>query len=139
MATASRSTSSARRFTAPYTSTQASQQDIRDAHRDLSKVWHPDRFNHEPRLRSKAEEKLKEINAAYDNPQLSFVMRSALCTGQTSSPSGQVASGAGADAGQIPTSTTAASDARSHRSHLPRPRAGGADHQLCAMAIIAGP
>ncbi len=40
--------------------------DIREAYRDLVSVWHPDRFAANPRLRQKAEEKLKQINIAYD-------------------------------------------------------------------------
>ena len=44
----------------------ASPADLKAAHRDLAKVWHPDRFLHDPRLRQKAEQKLKEINEAYD-------------------------------------------------------------------------
>jgi curved DNA-binding protein CbpA len=39
--------------------------EIKEAYRDLVKVWHPDRFGHDPRLRRKAEEKLHEINDAY--------------------------------------------------------------------------
>ena len=40
--------------------------ELKAAHRDLAKVWHPDRFTHDPRLQEKAQEKLKEINEAYD-------------------------------------------------------------------------
>jgi hypothetical protein len=40
--------------------------ELKAAHRDLAKVWHPDRFQHDPRLQEKAQEKLKEINEAYD-------------------------------------------------------------------------
>ncbi len=36
------------------------------AYMDLVNVWHPDRFQHNPRLRHKAENKLKEINRAYE-------------------------------------------------------------------------
>lgn len=43
-----------------------SPEQLKTAHRDLAKVWHPDRFGHDPRLQSKAQEKLKEINEAYD-------------------------------------------------------------------------
>jgi hypothetical protein len=43
----------------------ASPDDIKEAFRDLAQVWHPDRFGHDPRLRVKAEEKFKQINAAY--------------------------------------------------------------------------
>lgn len=44
----------------------ASPEELKVAYRDLAKVWHPDRFLHDPRLRAKAQEKLKEINEAYD-------------------------------------------------------------------------
>src|SRR5437588_3614319 len=40
--------------------------EIRTAHRDLAKVWHPDRFGSDDRLRKKAENQLKVINDAYD-------------------------------------------------------------------------
>jgi hypothetical protein len=43
----------------------ASQAEIKQAYKDLAVVWHPDRFTDNPRLREKAEEKLKQINAAY--------------------------------------------------------------------------
>jgi DnaJ domain len=38
---------------------------IKEAYRDLVKVWHPDRFGADARLRQKAEEKLRELNDAY--------------------------------------------------------------------------
>jgi len=44
----------------------SSAEQIREAYLDLVKVWHPDRFTQASRLRSKAEEKLKQINLAYD-------------------------------------------------------------------------
>lgn len=47
----------------------ASLEDARQAHRDLTKVWHPDRFGHDEVLRRKAEEKLKEINEAWKTIQ----------------------------------------------------------------------
>ncbi|MGK2859853.1 MAG: J domain-containing protein [Thermoanaerobaculia bacterium] len=43
----------------------ASPAEVKRAHRELTKVWHPDRFGNDAPLRSKAEEKLKAINAAY--------------------------------------------------------------------------
>jgi hypothetical protein len=39
---------------------------VKEAWRDLAKVWHPDRFGSDPRLREKATERLKEINEAYE-------------------------------------------------------------------------
>ncbi|MFP4033428.1 MAG: DUF1566 domain-containing protein [Desulfococcaceae bacterium] len=39
--------------------------ELRQVYRDLVNVWHPDRFAHNPRLRRKAENRLKEINEAY--------------------------------------------------------------------------
>lgn len=44
----------------------ASDEELKAAHRDLTKVWHPDRFGNDPLLRRKAEEKLKSINEAYE-------------------------------------------------------------------------
>jgi curved DNA-binding protein CbpA len=43
----------------------ATPSEIKEAYRDLVKVWHPDRFGNDLRLRQKAELKLKEINEAY--------------------------------------------------------------------------
>ncbi len=45
----------------------ATAEQIKAAYLDLVKVWHPDRYLKEsPRLRGKAEEKLKQINLAYE-------------------------------------------------------------------------
>jgi hypothetical protein len=43
----------------------ASLDEIKQAYRDLAQVWHPDRYPSNPRLRSKAEERFKTINDAY--------------------------------------------------------------------------
>ncbi len=40
--------------------------DMHQAYRDLVKVWHPDKYMDNPRLRDKAEKQLKRINMAYD-------------------------------------------------------------------------
>ena len=40
--------------------------ELKAAYKDMAKVWHPDRFAHDPRLQEKAQEKLKEINEAYE-------------------------------------------------------------------------
>jgi hypothetical protein len=44
----------------------ASEEDVKRAFRDLVQVWHPDRFSHNSSLQKKVEEKLKEINIAYE-------------------------------------------------------------------------
>jgi len=44
----------------------ASPDEIKRAYKDIASVWHPDRFTRNPRLKKKAEEKLKEINLAYE-------------------------------------------------------------------------
>jgi hypothetical protein len=50
----------------------ASDAEVATAYRDLVKVWHPDRFQHEPpRLQALAQEKLKSINLAYEQIQKS--------------------------------------------------------------------
>ena len=41
-------------------------EEVTRAHRDFIKVWHPDRFVDDDRLRQKAEEKLKDLNRAYE-------------------------------------------------------------------------
>jgi hypothetical protein len=46
-------------------SRNATPDQLKQAYRDLVYVWHPDRFGDKPSLREKAEEKLKQINAAY--------------------------------------------------------------------------
>jgi DnaJ-class molecular chaperone len=44
----------------------ASMDELNQAYKDMVNIWHPDRFAHNPRLKSKAEEKLKEVNQAYE-------------------------------------------------------------------------
>jgi len=43
----------------------ASIDDVKQAYKDMVNIWHPDRFSNNPRLKQKAEDKLKEINEAY--------------------------------------------------------------------------
>ena len=43
----------------------ASLEEIKHAYRDLAFVWHPDRFAHNDRLQQKAQQRLTEINQAY--------------------------------------------------------------------------
>jgi len=46
--------------------TNASSEEAKQAYHVLVKVWHPDRFANDPKLHSKAQERLKEINRAYE-------------------------------------------------------------------------
>lgn len=44
----------------------ASLEEVKQAYRDLAFVWHPDRFAHNDRLQQKAQQRLAEINLAYE-------------------------------------------------------------------------
>ena len=39
---------------------------VKSAYRELVKVWHPDRFGNDAKLKERANAKLMEINAAYE-------------------------------------------------------------------------
>ncbi len=43
----------------------ATKQDIEASYRTMVKVWHPDRFQNDPKLKEAAEETLKSVNAAH--------------------------------------------------------------------------
>ena len=60
----------------------ASFDDVRRAHRDMAKVWHPDRFANDARLREKAELHQKAINEAFGNLE-KWVKSGQLLPGQT--------------------------------------------------------
>jgi len=55
----------------------ASWEEVRRAYKDLVRVWHPDRFQSDPKLRGKAEQQLQKINEAYE-----ALRNSALSRGQ---------------------------------------------------------
>ena len=44
--------------------TEATESEIKSAYRMLVKVWHPDRFQSDPKLKEAAEQKLKDLNSA---------------------------------------------------------------------------
>lgn len=44
----------------------ASYDEVKHAYRELAKVWHPDRFGDDAKLKARANVKLGEINAAYE-------------------------------------------------------------------------
>ena len=82
----------------------ATQTEIRDAYRVLAKVWHPDRFQSDDQLRGKAEEKLREINSAY---QVLTTVEDKDAYRPSSRPT--------APAEAFPQATAAASEERPHR------------------------
>jgi len=43
----------------------ASEEEIKEAYKDLVKVWHPDRFSDDPNIQKIATEKIKEIDEAF--------------------------------------------------------------------------
>jgi len=47
----------------------ASIDEAKQAYKDMVNIWHPDRFSNNPRLKQKAEDKLKESNEAYEMMQ----------------------------------------------------------------------
>ncbi len=54
----------------------ATQEEAKRSYRELVKVWHPDRFAGDPKLQKKAQEKLKQINLAYER----------ICKGEAGEP-----------------------------------------------------
>ena len=63
----------------------ATHEQVRIAHRDLVQVWHPDRFLHNTRLQKTAQNKLVEINEAYEILELWFCMQNSRANGGTNS------------------------------------------------------
>lgn len=60
--------------------------DLKEAYKDLVQVWHPDRFAHNPRLRLRAEEKIKVINIAYETLARFLSQQQARPTDRSTSP-----------------------------------------------------
>jgi hypothetical protein len=84
----------------------ASAEQIREAYRDLAKVWHPDRFPNDDRLQKKASDQLKAINEAY-----TFLRQEETNEPPVSEP-----------AAPKPTAGTQSRPRRTERAHGPTPR-----------------
>ena len=54
----------------------ASITEVKQSYKDLVNIWHPDRFSNNPRLKQRAEKKLKEINRAYETAVTFFSSKS---------------------------------------------------------------
>lgn len=63
-------------------------EEVRQAYKDLVKVWHPDRFAEDPRLRVRAEKRLKEINTAYETVKAFLLSCRHRSSGQSDAPEG---------------------------------------------------
>jgi curved DNA-binding protein CbpA len=86
-----------------------STKEIKRAYRDLAKVWHPDRFTHDPHLQARAQEQLKLINEAYQK------LRSSRSTAPRRPPSQSMDDSAGARHRR----KTASSPAKAKGTHAP--------------------
>jgi len=53
----------------------SSYEEAKLAFRDMVSIWHPDKFSNNARLQEKAEEKLKDLNAAWEELQAFFVQK----------------------------------------------------------------
>lgn len=96
-------------------SSGATQEEVKRSYRELVKVWHPDRFSSDPKLQKRAQEKLKQINLAYEW----------ICKGETGGPRSR-SSHTGARTSQAtgqsrPSGSNSSSNSRSEpRAEAPR-------------------
>ena len=67
----------------------ASPDEAKQAYKDIVNVWHPDRFSNNPRLKQKAEEKLKEVNVAYETVKSSLSGKQEVGPEQKTTPQAQ--------------------------------------------------
>ena len=103
----------------------ASMAEVKVAYRDLAQVWHPDRFTHSPRLRTRAEEKMKMINEAYNSlqryhsattyPRMGTTRPPSTSNPYTSASSASSASNSTASNSTAPSSTAAGASASGSR------------------------
>jgi hypothetical protein len=106
-----------------------SAKEIKRAYRDLAKVWHPDRFTHDPRLQARAQEQLKMINKAYEQLRSYRLTRPRQTRSQSRDDS----------AGASRTRETQSSPADAERTHAPLdvPAAQRAESHISTWLIAA--
>ena len=76
--------------------------DLKEAYRVLSKVWHPDRFDRNEKMREKAEKTTKEVNQGYKFLKEDLKKRENLSYGSKARASGGQASAGQASGGATP-------------------------------------
>lgn len=77
----------------------ASIDELNQAYKDLVNIWHPDRFSKNPRLKQRAEEKLKEVNQAYETVKSFLSSESALGKDAKTGFHGEAQAKSGVEAG----------------------------------------
>ncbi len=102
----------------------ATQEQIRQAYLDLARVWHPDRFVNDERLRRVAEEKMMEITGAYQ----------ALLGAPAAAPAPAVA--AREPAARVPPTTSSASQTSTPLLRDPRLQVAGGSAALAVILLI---
>ena len=93
-----------------------SPKELKQAYRDLVQIWHPDRFNNNPRLEQIAEDKLREINIAYNHlltyfdPNQSKLLKTSTNTWQADIESSAERYNSGSNRGDQPPNTSGAAN-----------------------------
>ena len=91
----------------------ASIEEIKAARKELLQVWHPDRFQHHPKLAAKALQRSKEINEAYEKLVDFFTSGRAYERATTSRPSRQ------GDSSRSTKRRSEENSAKDHRTTMP--------------------
>ena len=79
----------------------ASLKEVKQAHRNLIKLWHPDKFPNNYKLQKKATEKAAEMNIAY-NKIIKYLMESSAHSGSFQSESASPSASSSASSKQRP-------------------------------------
>jgi curved DNA-binding protein CbpA len=108
----------------------ASLEEAKQAYKDLVNIWHPDRFSHNPRLKQKAEEKLKEVNVAYKKVEASLSSKHSL-----ESDEKEARAAAQAESQASPHAQAKAEPGHYERSH---PEYEARDKTEAAVEIVTG-
>jgi DnaJ domain len=118
----------------------ASRSQIKEAYRDLAKIFHPDRFQDDPRVQAKAEAEFKQLIAAYEalKSYRPSVVRAAPASPRKARPHPQAAPPPPKEAEAAAPPRTASPDPRSARKPEQRARPAPAPPSASPRIIIAG-